>query len=165
MRLDPTIIAKQIADLKAAYPDLWGEEEDWSLALSSETELDEMLTKLVRMIEDSKALIEGTGARMDELKARQDRFKRRIEAYRSLIFKLMEAAGLSKRELAEATLSLRAGSQKVVIVDEAALPDIACKMVRRPDLAKIKELLTDDTGACAGAMLSNAEPNLTIRVR
>lgn len=165
MRLDPAIIQHQIANLKVAYPDLADDEEGWSLSLETETELDEMLTKLVRMIEDSKALIEGTGARMDELKARQDRFKRRIEAYRSLIFKLMQAAELPKRELPEATLSIRAGSQKVVILDEEALPDIACKFVRKPDLTKIKELLTDEAGVCAGATLSNAESSLAIRVK
>ena len=52
-----------------------------------------------------------------------------------------------------------------MIVDEAALPDIACKFIRKPDLAKIKELLTDDVGIVAGATLSNGEPSLAIRTK
>lgn len=163
--LDPAIVQHQLANLKAAYPELAEEADSWSLALESETDLDDMLTKLVRMIDDSKALIEGTALRVKDLEERQARFKRRVEAYRSLIFKMMEAAEITSRELADATLSIRKGTQKAVIVDEAALPDIACKFVRKPDMAKIKELLTDATGACAGAMLSNAEPSLTIRTK
>ena len=163
MRVDPQIIAHQIANLKTSYPELAGDEDDWSLALSSETELDEMLTRLVRMIEDSKALIEGTGARMDELKARQDRFRRRIEAYRSLIFKLMQTAELQKRELPEATLSIRAGSPKIIIADEDKIPLNLCETKIEPNKTKIKEALA--SGPVPGVELSNAEPVLSVRVK
>lgn len=163
MRLDPAIVAHQIANLKTSYPDLV-DDEDWSLALSSETELDEMLTKLVRMIEDSKALIEGTGARMDDLKARQDRFKRRIEAYRSLIFKLMQAADLPKRELPEATLSIRPGTPKVIITDEHIIPPALCETKIEPSKTKIKEAL-EKGEIVPGASLSNGEAVLSVRVK
>lgn len=164
MRLSPDLIRHQIENLAISYPEL-AEDEDWSLVLTSETDLDEMLTKLVRNIDDAKALIDGTKGRLDELQARKDRFARRIEAYRALILKLMQAAELPKRELPEATISVRAAGQKVVITDEDALPDLACKFIRKPDMAKIKELLTDETAVCAGAVLSNGGETLTIRIK
>ena len=88
MRIDPQIVHHQISNLLVAYPELADDGDSWSMALASETELDEMLTRLIVMIGDSETLIDGTAIRMEELKARQDRFKRRIEAYRSLMFKL-----------------------------------------------------------------------------
>jgi|HubBroStandDraft_5_1064220.scaffolds.fasta_scaffold614980_2 hypothetical protein len=163
MRLDEATVRHQIENLAITFPELADDGEDWSLALSSETELDEMLVKLIRMIDDAKALITGTEARLEELSARKDRFKRRVEAYRALILKLMTAADVRKRELAEATLSIRAGQQRVVVLDEAALPDLACKFIRKPDLTKIKELLQAAT--CSGAMLSNGDETLTVRVK
>lgn len=164
MRLDPAIVRNQISNLLAVYPDLASDEEDLSLALASETGLDEFLTKLVRMIDDSKALISGTDARMAELEYRQERFKRRIEAYRSLIFKLMETANIKKRELPDATLSVRNGTPRVVITDENAIPEPLCRVIRKPDLVKVKEFLASGS-ICPGAEMSNAEPSLSIRVK
>jgi hypothetical protein len=163
MRLDPHIIKAQINALKVAHPDLLEDDEAWALTLESETDLDGMLTSIVRRIEDTKALVIGTKDRFDELKSRKDRFENRVEALRSLAFKLMEAANVSKLELPEATLSLRNVAPAVVIVDEEKLPDIACKFERKPDKAKIKELLS--TGMVAGAAMSNGGKTVSIRVK
>jgi hypothetical protein len=163
MRLDPHIIKAQINALKVAHPDLLEDDETWAMTLESETDLDGMLTSIVRRIEDTKALVIGTKDRFDELKSRKDRFENRVEALRSLAFKLMEAANVSKLELPEATLSLRNVAPAVVIVDEEKLPDIACKFERKPDKAKIKELLS--TGMVAGAAMSNGGKTVSIRVK
>ena len=163
-RLDPALVQHQIANLVAAYPDLADDDDGWSLAISSETELDEMLIKLVRLIDDSKALVDGTKARADELDARVTRFKRRIEAYRSLIQRLMDAANLPKRELPEATLSIRAGSPRVIITDERLIPPSLTVIKTEPNKTLIRTTLTAG-GSVPGAVLSNAEPSLTIRVK
>ena len=86
-RLNPALVQHQIANLVAAYPDLADDDDGCgpSQFSSRKRELDEMLIKLVRLIDDSKALVDGTKARADELDARVTRFRRRIEAYRSLI--------------------------------------------------------------------------------
>ena len=164
MLLSPDTVKHQIDNLLVAYPDLAGDEDDWSLALASETELDDMLTKLIRMIDDARALSDGTEGRIKELQARRDRFDRRVEAYRSLILKLMTAAGLPKRELPEATISVRAAIPKVLITDETALPDILCTFIRKPNLTKIKALMADGT-VCAGATMTNGGETLAIRIR
>jgi hypothetical protein len=163
MRLDPHIIKLQINALKASHPELMEDDEAWALTLESETDLDEVLTSIVRRIEDTKALVIGTKDRFDELKARKDRFENRVEALRGLAFKLMEAANVAKLELPEATLSLRNVAPAVVIIDEEKLPDIACKFERKPDKAKIKELLS--TGVVAGAAMSNGGKTVSIRVK
>ena len=164
MILDPQIIHHQIANLLVSFPELAEDEDSWSMALASETELDELLTKLIAMIEDSNVLIDGTAIRMEELKARQDRFKRRIEAFRALIFKLMEAAEIKKRELPLGTLSIRAGTPKVIITDPLEVPVTFCRTEVSPDKKKIKEALELGFDV-PGAVMSNGEASLSVRVK
>jgi ribosomal protein L7Ae-like RNA K-turn-binding protein len=57
------------------------------MSLESETDLAELLTNLVRKIEDAKALVIGTKDRFEELEQRKARFEHRIDALRQLAFK------------------------------------------------------------------------------
>lgn len=157
------VIRQSIENLKIAHPELIEDDEAWAATLESETDFNEVLTTIVRRIEDTKALVIGTRDRFEELKARKDRFEHRIDTLRELAFKIMAAAELAKVELPLATLSLRAVPPSVVITDEDNLPDIACKFERKPDKTKIKELLA--TGPVAGASMSNGSVAVSIRVK
>src|SRR3989304_4693464 len=127
MRLDPSIIRQQISNLLTSYPELAEDEQLRADMIEGETDAQAFLTKIVRKIEDAEALCEGTAARIKELSERKARFERRQEALRDLAHKIMSAADLRKIELAIATLSIRTVPPKVIIIDEAALPDIACE--------------------------------------
>ena len=161
--LDPRAVKQQIENLKLVHPELLEDDEVWLATLESETSFDDLLTNIVRRIEDTKALAIGTKDRFEELKARKERFERRVDSLRNLCFKLMSAAELAKVELPLATLSLRAVAPSVVITDEENLPDIACKFERKPDKAKIKELLV--TGPVAGASMNNGSVTVSIRIK
>jgi sugar-specific transcriptional regulator TrmB len=163
MQLNPLVVRQQIQNLKVSNPEVMEDDETWLLALESETNVEELLTQIVRQIEDTKALVVGTKDRFEELKARKDRFESRVESLRALAFKLMEAADLPKLELPEATLSIRSVPPSVMITDEEKLPDIACKFERKPDKTKIKELLA--SGWVAGATMSNGSKSLSIRIK
>lgn len=163
MHLNPLVVRQQIQNLKVSNPEVLEDDETWLLALESETNVEELLTQIIRQIEDTKALVVGTKDRFEELKARKDRFESRVESLRSLAFKLMEAAELPKLELPEATLSIRSVPPSVMITDEEKLPDIACKFERKPDKTKIKELLA--SGWVAGATMSNGRKSLSIRIK
>lgn len=163
MQLNPLVVRQQIQNLKVSNPEVLEDDETWLLALESETNVEELLTQIVRQIEDTKALVVGTKDRFEELKARKDRFESRVESLRALAFKLMEAAELPKLELPEATLSIRSVPPSVMVTDEEKLPDIACKFERKPDKAKIKELLA--SGWVAGATMSNGSKSLSIRIK
>jgi hypothetical protein len=164
MRLDPSIIRQQIGNLLVQFPELAEDEQLRADSIEGETEAFEFLALIIRQIEDARILADGTAERIKELNERGDRFARRIEAFRSLAFKIMEAADLTKAELPCATLSIRKGGTKIIITDESAIPDILCKFSRAPDRTKIKELLTDGK-TVIGAELSNAEPSLSIRIK
>lgn len=163
MLLNPQVVRQQIENLKVLHIDLFEDEEAWLLTLESETDMDALLTSIVRRIEDSKAMVIGTKDRAEELAARRKRFEDRIESLRNLAFKIMEAADVAKLELPEVTLSIRNVAPSVVITDEENLPDIACKFERKPDKAKIKELLA--TGLVAGAVMTNGGKTLSIRIK
>jgi len=163
--LDPRLVRQQIENLKLIHPELMEYDEAWIATLESETSFEELLTSVVRRIEDTKALMIGTADRFEELKSRKDRFDRRLDALRNLAFKIMQAAELAKVELPEATLSLRAGTQQLIgDADPEELPDELCKISRDLNRTAIKEALK--TGLTVpGFELSNSPPSLTIRIK
>lgn len=165
MQLNPMVIRQQIENLKISHPSLMEDDEAWQASLESETGLHDILTNIVRRIEDTKALVVGTKDRFEELKARKDRFEHRVEALRELAFKLMQAADVAKVELPEATLSLRAGTQQLVgDAEPASLPDDLCKISRSIDRTAVKDALKVGQ-TVPGFQLSNSPPSLSIRVK
>lgn len=165
MRLDPFIVRQQVENLKLVHPELMDDDEAWLLSLESETDINDLLTSIVRRIEDSKALVIGTKDRFEELKHRKDRFERRVDGLRDLAFKIMSLADLPKAELPEATLSIRKGQPKVIgEADPASLPDTLCKISRDLDHTAIKKALKAGQ-TVPGFELSNAEPSLSIRIK
>lgn len=163
--LDPREVRQQVENLKLQYPQLVEDDEAWLSSLKSETDFTELLTTIVRRIEDTKALVIGTKDRFEELKARKDRFEHRVETLRELAFKIMQAAELARVELPEATLSLRAGQPKVIgEPDPFFLPEHFRKTVVTANMTAIKEALkTGET--VPGCELSNSPPSLTIRIK
>jgi hypothetical protein len=162
--LNPIVVKAQIDNLLAAYPALAEDEILRADMIEGATDAFDLLAKLVACIEETDVLLDGIAARLAEFKERVTRLENRKHGLRSLIFKLMEAADLKKAELPTATLSIRAGAPKVIITDEAALPDLLCRLKREPDKARIKEMLSDGHEV-RGAALSNSEPSLSIRVK
>jgi hypothetical protein len=155
----------QIEALLREYPELADDEFLRADMLEGETAINDVLTMLHRMIEDTKALREGTQPRIDDLMARARRFQKRIDFGRDLIAKILETANLRKLELPEVTFSLRKGSQHLVgDPDPVSLPDDLVKIVRISDRKKIREAL-EQGKTIEGCSLSNAPPSLTIRIK
>lgn len=165
MQLDPLQVQQQIANLLLQYPELREDEVLRADMIEAETDANELLTEIVRRIEDAKALRDGTKDRLDDLKTRKDRFGRRIDALRDLAFKVMDAANLRSVELPEATLSVRKGTPQVIgDPDISQLPDGLIRVTRAPDMTAIKAALQAGNGV-PGCELTNGEPSLTIRVK
>lgn len=162
-RLDPQFILSQIQSLITKYPEL---AEDETLRLDmveAETEAKPLLEMLVRKMAESDSYDTAIGLYIKELGIRRARMNRRSEAARELMFKVMEAADIQKMELPEATLSIRAGTTKVIITDETLLPEEYVKVERTPKKSEIAKAIKDGSEV-AGASLSNAEPVLSIRM-
>ena len=164
MRVSPQMIEQEIANLVLRYPELESDEQLRADMIEGETGAFEFLSMIVRTIGETNALASGTAEYAKELGERKARLERRVEALRSLAFSIMQKAELRKAELPEATLSVRNGTPRVVIVDESAIPDECTKVVRSPDRTAIKERLARGEEV-AGAAMSNGEPSLSIRVK
>jgi hypothetical protein len=163
-RVDPSALRRQITLLLHQYPELADDEQLRVDTIEGETNLDDALRLFLGKIFDAESYAEGTDDIIKRFQERKARLERRAEAYRALIFDLMQSAGLRKQELPEATLSIRNVAPKVIITDESALPLVACKIISKPDITKIKELLMDG-GQCTGAVLGNGSEALTIRIK
>lgn len=163
MRLDPVFVKHQIEMLKAQFPDVFSDEDSWSIALETETDLIDFLRHTEQKRQEAIALAKSVELIIENNKLRRERFERRDIAARALIFSLMQSANLRKLELPESTLSIRNGSPKVIITDEMDIPDELCRYKREPDKTKIKEALI--AGPVPGASLSNAEDVLAIRIK
>src|SRR5262252_8063165 len=124
-RLDPTFVRAQIELLRVTHPGIWNEGDEQLLAdmLEAETGLHEFLAAVVDRMCEADAFVDGIEYLRDDMKARRERFERRSDAMRALAFKLMTAAAVKKVELAQATLSIRAGTPKVIVTDETLLPE------------------------------------------
>jgi hypothetical protein len=169
-RLDPTFVRTQIEHLRITHPGIWedGDEQLLLDSLEGETDFHRFLAAVVRRMRASEGLAAGAAAEVEELaapgKARQQRFEQRSEAMRALAFRLMNHAEVRKVELPLATLTIKAGVPKVIITDEAALPEDCIRIKREPNRVLIKELISQGV-PIRGAELSNAEPTLAVRPR
>jgi hypothetical protein len=165
MLINPLVVRQQIENLKVSHPELIEDDEAWLASLESETKFEELVTQLVRRIDDSKALAEGTAGRLTELQERKARLLHRMESLRNLLFKLMESAELAKLELPEATITIRKGSPQLIgEADPVSLPGDLCKISRSPDRTAIKEALKNGQ-TVPGFSLSNSTPSLSIRIK
>jgi len=165
-RLDPSFVRAQIELLRHTHPDIWDEGDETLLAdmLEAETGLHDFLTVVIARMLDTDAKIDGIGNLMAALKSRCDRFEQRSDAMRGLMFRLMSWAEVRKVELPAATLSIRAGQPRVIITDEARLPEQFVRIKREPD----KHLIASHLKAgepVPGAELSNSEETLAVRVK
>lgn len=165
-RIDPALVLHQIANLKIVHPDIWddGDERLLTDCLEASTETHEFLRVVLDRIQDSTSMAGAIATRIADLELRQGRYTQRETALRDLAFRIMETAELKKLELAEGTLSIRNGTPRVIITDEALIPDVLCRIKREPDKKRIGEMLKDGQEV-RGAEMSDAEPTLSIRVK
>ena len=165
VNLDVKSVRDEITALLLAHPELVEDEVLREDMIEGSTSAFEFLSDVVRKIGSTQAIASGTAGYIEELRERRDRLERREHALRMLIFKVMQTAGLKGPiALPEATLSIRNGQPKVQIVNEREIPDRFFRVKREPDKMELKAVLL--TGQhIPGAVLSNSEPTLSIRVK
>lgn len=151
------------ADMLAAYPELEADEELRADMLEGETNFHAVLTRLVNGERDADSLAKAVSGRISDLQARKSRAERRKEAMRSLMFKLLKAAGVQRVPLAEATISIGKKAASVEIVDEALLPSNVVKITHAPDKKAIADLLKAGTDV-PGARMGEVGEQLSVRV-
>jgi hypothetical protein len=158
---DPAIVRQQIENLRLQFPELEEDEADWLLSLESETDINELLSKIVDRLDEVSVLRGGLAGKIAQLEVRDGRFKDQELKLRACALALMQIANLQKKVLPSATLSVRAGRSQVVILDEAMVPDIMCKITRAPDKTIIRKTI-EQGGPLNWARLEDGKPSLAI---
>lgn len=161
MRFDIAQLSQAIDAILIQFPELAQDELLRADMLEAETDLHDVLAKLVGLSNDAAAMALAIKMRSGDLSERKARYERQEEGLRSLIQTIMERADLPKVTLPEATLSVSYRKPSPLVVDEAALPDEFCKIKRLPDMAKIKEAGT----LPPGCTMSNGKNFLTVRTK
>jgi hypothetical protein len=165
LRQEAEQLQQQIANLYLQFPELQDDEVLRADTLEGATNLKELLAAIVNVKAEATELLDGATIRLENLTARKGRFAARIEALRTLMSKVMQTANIRKIELPEATLSIKAGQQRLIgEVDPNTLPDGLCRIKREPDRKKIREALLNGA-TIEGFALSNAEPSLAVYVK
>lgn len=160
---DAASVATAVADILAAYPELAEDEELRLDTIEGETNAFDILERLLLIEREAATMQVAIKKRADELDARAARQKRTQEAMRKLMLRIMQAGGVQKLPLPDATLSITKGRQSIEIIDEKAVPPRFLKVVKSPDKVLIKEAL-EAGKKVKGAEFKIGDPTLAVRV-
>ncbi len=150
--------------LKEQLAAVAGDDEDAIRdTIEGETNLHEIIRKVVEEISAATANIEGIKAHVEKLRARQDRLEAGIEIKRTAILNAMAIGEIRKLDAGIATLSRKPVPPKLVVVDEASIPS---EFWKRADPTLDKKALTSalkNEEKVPGAQLSNGGETLALR--
>jgi hypothetical protein len=150
--------------LLASFPELADDEQALADTLEGETDLADAVASLIRGARQDEAFEEAGAKIAAEQRERASRYGQRAIKQRDAALSLMQAAGLSKIERPDFTASVGKGVAKVIVKEEAAIPAEFCRLKRAPNLVAVAGALKAGQ-PIPGALLSNAEPTLTVRTK
>ena len=129
------------------------------------TDIHEVLAAIVRSALTDEALAEGLKGHIQRLQERLQRLTERGAERRRIARDAMVEVDIRKIAAPDFTVSVRAGSPALQVVNEAAIPEPYWE-AREPRLNRA-ELLADLKRGIdvPGSLLSNPEPILSVRVR
>jgi hypothetical protein len=160
-RIQPELIHRAVEALLLEHPELQDDEELRSIAVESETDAFELLGELLSSIRECQTMRVAIGERIETLRARLARFEQHEEFHRKLAHRVMEAAGLRKAALPEATLSIRPVPPAVRIIHPDLIPEEFWRVKREPNVSQIKTALKAGQNV-PGASLNNTADTLAI---
>lgn len=163
MRVDLTVM--QVRAIVTMLADELGDDEDLKLdTLEGETDLFEIVRRLLDRMEQEEGAKAALTSQIQDRTDRKTRTEKRIDAHRSAIMALMEAAEVDKLPLPEATCSLRQLAAKLAVNDVAAVPDDYVTKTPKPNMEAIKAAFSpDDDNLPNWLRVEPPKPSLTIR--
>ncbi len=162
-------LKREIDELVSVYgfdPYDADDQDIWLSALEGETSLDTVLDRLLELRYRAAANEEAVKERIKNLKDRADRYKREQEVLTKAMQKTLNMVNQKTYKTVEATYSIRAGTRRVEIEDETAIPTqlTTVKTITSPDKNAIKAAL--EAGEIVpGATLVTGEETISVRTK
>ena len=160
MRLDTAKLTYISETLSEHADDL---ETFWD-TLDGETDVMDMVGSALSDL----VIAEGDEAKLDHMilkyTQRRDAVRSRQHSLKQALKSIMLAIDKKKIPHSLGTVSLRNGSQSVIIEDEREIPTQLCKITVTPDKAEIKKLLTAGE-TIEGAVLHTGPQSISIRMK
>lgn len=161
---DLSHVTQQIDALLREYPELMEDDVLRADMIEGSTDFPAVIGQLLDAERNASAMSDAIKGRRDALTERAQRYDRHSDGLRAAMLKMMQAGDLKKMALPEATISVRAGTPRVIVTDETMIPEDLCRISISPDKKAIRERI-DAGEAVPGAVLSNSEPSLAIRTK
>lgn len=139
------------------------DDPDFADLLASETDIQARLCRILRYGRHVEAQAKALGEMLSEMRDRKARLERKAESLRSVALWAMSEVGLKKLEAPDLSASVSMGKPKVILIDEALLPDELCRIERSPNKTALANALQH--GPIPGAELSNPQPSLRVLTR
>lgn len=149
--------------IRAIDPDL--DEQTLADTVEGLTDLPDIVEAIIRSALIDEALAAGLKGRIGEMQERLERLNDRASKRRQIARDVMVESEIKKIAAPDFSVSIRAGTPSVIVIDEGAIPQSFWEP-REPKLNR-GELLAELKGGAAipGATLSNPEPVLSVRAR
>lgn len=142
-------------------------EEDgqlWLDTLEGETDVFDVVSRLLGENEDDEGLIAALDAQIDTRAVRSQRAEARIARRKSAVLWIMQTCKLTTLPLPEATVSVRQTAAKLVVNDPAAVPDKFTTPNPKPSMDAIKAAFSPDTDNLPNWLrVEPARPSLAVR--
>jgi hypothetical protein len=160
--LDAAVLGHKalVARLREAFPD----ESDADLAdtIEGESNLDEAIFATLRVALEREAHGKAITEMVEMMAGRKRRLEEGARAMRQAVLHAMREVGMKKLPGPDMTISVGMGKPKLVISDDAAVPDDLCRVTRAPDKRAIAEWLAAQESEPNWARFDLPAPTLTI---
>lgn len=153
---------RQREAILAEYPEI--DETTLADTLEGNSMLPDILAGIIRAARERDAQALALKSMMADMGERKARFERGADKLRETAFLLMDAAGIGKIDRPDFTASLRNNPPRVIVTDEAVIPDTYCRVSRLPNLNDIRAALKDNI-AIPGVSLGNGGRSLAVRTK
>jgi hypothetical protein len=139
------------------------DDSDFATLIESECDVLERLRRIIRAARHAEAQSKALAEMQAEMRERKARFEKKADGLRAAVRWALGELGMKRLEAPDFTATLGSGKPKVIVTDDAALPDSLCRIKREPDKTALLAAL--QAGPVVGAELGNAEPVITVRTR
>lgn len=134
-------LAEQV---RQAFPD--EDEADLADTIEGLSTIDEAIFAVLRAALEREAMAKALGEMIEGMVSRKGRLLAGAQSMRAAALHAMKECGLKKLQAPDMSLSVSPGKSRLVILDDAAVPETLCRVKREPDRKAIAEWLAEVDG-------------------